>query len=113
MLSRSTQIAALAVAVTAVASAFAARSLSENDAVAAKNAKVTLIQAVSAAEQQHADGHASKAEFEQSKSHGWVWDVEVVSGAKVFDVQVDAQKGTVISSTEDKVDGDDEHDERD
>jgi uncharacterized membrane protein YkoI len=39
--------------------------------------------------------------------------VEVVSGAKVFDVRVDADKGTVISSAEDKADHDDDHDKQD
>jgi hypothetical protein len=68
-------------------------------------------QAVTVAEQ-HANGKASRAEYENSKQ-GWVYDVEVVSGAKVFDVRVDADKGTVISSAEDKADHDDDHDKRD
>ena len=37
-------------------------------------------------------------------------DVGVVSGAKVFGVRVDADKGTVISSVEDKADRDDDDD---
>jgi hypothetical protein len=41
------------------------------------------------------------------------YDVEIVSGAKVFDVRIDANKGTVISSAEDKVDHDDEGDKED
>lgn len=84
----------------------------ENDATAISKAKIPLTQAITAAEQ-HTNGKAAKAEFEQSKQHGWVYDVEVVSGAKVFDVKVDPNKGTVIASTEDKVDNDDEHDEQD
>ncbi|MFZ6813394.1 PepSY domain-containing protein [Undibacterium sp. Rencai35W] len=83
----------------------------ENDALAVANAKVTMIQAVTAAEQ-HANGKASRAEYEQSKA-GWVYDVEVVSGVKVFDVRVDAEKGTIISSIEDKADRDDDHDKPD
>ncbi len=59
-----------------------------------------------------ASDKASRAEYENSKQ-GWVYDVEVVSGAKVFDVRVDADKGTVISSAEDKADHDDDHDKRD
>jgi hypothetical protein len=39
--------------------------------------------------------------------------VEVVSGAKVIHVKVDADKGTVISSAEDKTDRDDDKDEQD
>lgn len=51
----------------------------------------------------------SRAEYEKSQQ-GWAYDVEVVSGAKVFDVKVDADKGTVISAAEDKADRDDDHD---
>ncbi|HOV18894.1 PepSY domain-containing protein [Ottowia sp.] len=91
-------VAAVALACAATA-AFAA---AENDALAAANAKVSLTQAISVAEQ-HAAGKATKAEFERSKQ-GPVYEVEVVSGAKVFDVKVDADKGTVIASREDKVD---------
>jgi uncharacterized membrane protein YkoI len=83
----------------------------ENDALSVTRAKVALPQAVAAAEQ-HANGKASRAEYENS-TLGWVYDVEVVSGAKVFDVKVDAVKGTVISSTEDNADHDDAHDNKD
>ncbi|MEO7105222.1 MAG: PepSY domain-containing protein, partial [Rhodoferax sp.] len=82
-----------------------------NDAMAINKAKISFVQAVTAAEQQ-ANGKASQAEFESSR-YGWVYDVEVVRGDKVFDVKVDADKGTIISSSEDKADSDDEHDERD
>ena len=95
---------AAALVVTGGATAFAARTV-ENDALSINQATVTLTQAIAAAEQQ-AGGRASKAEYEHSKTHGWVYDVEVVSGAKVFDVKVDAQKGT-------DHDDDDGHDERD
>ena len=37
----------------------------------------------------------------------------MVSGDKVFDVKVDADKGTILSSAEDKVDRNDDHDEKD
>ncbi|MHB1618669.1 MAG: hypothetical protein ACYCTY_01615 [Sulfuricella sp.] len=43
----------------------------------------------------------------------WVFDVEVVKGKKVMDVKVDADKGTIISATEDKTDHDDAHDKAD
>ena len=99
--------ATLAVAGTV---AYAAKNM-DNDAIPIANAKVPLAQAVTAAEQ-HANGKATRAEYERSKQ-GWVYDVEVVSGAKVFDVKVDADKGTVISSAEDKADRDDDHDKRD
>lgn len=93
------------------AAAFAAQT-PENDALSVNQAAVTLTQAIAAAEQQ-AGGRASKAEYEHSKQHGWVYDVEVVSGAKVFDVKVDAQKGNVLASTLDSDDHDDGHDARD
>ena len=93
----------------------AATRAAENDAVstaaAMSKAKISLSQAITAAEQ-HTNGKASKAEYEQTKA-GWAYDVEVVSGNKVFDVRVDADKGTVISSAEDQKDRDDDHDEKD
>ncbi|MBK7313865.1 PepSY domain-containing protein [Candidatus Aalborgicola defluviihabitans] len=91
--------------------AYAANGGVENDAIAINKAKISLVQAVTVAEQ-HTNGKASQAEFENSKQ-GWVYDVEIVSGAKVFDVRVDADKGTVISSAKDKADRDDDHDEQD
>lgn len=95
---------------TAIGTAFAAKTM-ENDAMAISNAKIPLAQAVTTAEQ-HVNGKASKAEYEKTKA-GWAYDVEVVSGNKVFDVRVDADKGTVIASNEDKADRDDEHDQKD
>ncbi len=105
---------AAALVVAGGATAFAAQT-AQNDALAVNQATVTLTQAVAAAEQQ-AGGRASKAEFEHSKAHGWVYEVEVVSGTKVFDVQVDAQSGTVLASKLDSADhegGHDRNDERD
>ena len=59
-----------------------------------------------------ATGKPSKASVIPAMQ-GWFYDVEVVSGAKVFDVKVDADKGTVISSAEDEMDRDDDHDKKD
>ncbi|QHJ00433.1 peptidase M4 [Xylophilus rhododendri] len=83
----------------------------ENDAMAIASARFSLVQAVAAAEQA-ANGKASRAEYEHSRQGG-IYEVEVVSGAKVFDVRIDADKGTVISSAEDRMDHDDEHGEKD
>ncbi|WOD14378.1 PepSY domain-containing protein [Paraburkholderia kirstenboschensis] len=106
---RYTKLSVLAIAIAcAGAAAYAAQGSMENDAEAITKARIPLIQAVNAAEQ-HANGKASRAEFENSKQ-GWVYDVEVVSGAKVIDVRVDAEKGAVISAAEDKADHDDDHD---
>ncbi|TAJ77965.1 MAG: peptidase M4 [Gallionellaceae bacterium] len=98
---------------TAGAAAHAANSDRQNDAMSINKAQIGLTQAIAAAEQRHPGSKASRAEFEQSKKSGWVYDVEVVSGSKVFDVKVDPQKGTVISSVEDRGDHGDDHDSRD
>ncbi len=103
---RYTKISLLAFFIaTSGAAAYAAKGGVENDAMAVAKAGIPLTQAVSIAEQ-HVNGKASSAEYENSKQ-GWVYDVEVVSGAKVFDIRIDADKGTVISSAEDKADRDD------
>jgi len=102
--------ATLDVVGTVATVAYAGKNM-ENDALAIVNAKIPLAQAVTTAEQ-HVNGKASRGEYEQSKQ-GWVYDVEVVSGAKVFDVKFDADKGTVISSVEDKAAHDDDLDKRD
>ncbi|MBS0507035.1 MAG: PepSY domain-containing protein [Proteobacteria bacterium] len=101
---RYTQLSAIAVAVAMAASGAVAYAGGghENDALAIANAKISLTQAVAAAEQ-HANGKATHAEFEHSKQ-GWIYEVEVVSGAKVFDVKVDADKGGVIAVREDGAD---------
>ena len=109
---RYTKLSLLAITIAATgAAAYAAKGGTENDALDMAQAKIPLTQAVTVAEQ-HANGKASRAEYENSKQ-GWVYDVEVVRGAKVFDVRVDANKGTVVSSAEDKADHDDDHDKLD
>lgn len=107
---RYTKLSLLAVTIAAAGSIAYATTM-ENDALAIAKAKVSLVQAVTTAEQ-HAGGKATHAEYENSKQ-GWVYDVEVVNGTKVFDVRVDADKGTVISSAEDKAEHDDGHDKKD
>ncbi|MEY8709774.1 PepSY domain-containing protein [Mangrovibacter phragmitis] len=109
---RYTKLSLLALAIaSAGTTAWAAKESVANDALAVTNARIPLTQAVTVAEQ-HANGKASRAEYENSKQ-GWVYDVEVVSGTKGFDVRVDANKGTILSSAEDKVDHDDGHDAQD
>lgn len=99
-------------AVTAGAVAYAAGSSEPNDALAISTAKVSLAQAVAAAEQ-HVGGRASRAEFEHSKAQGWHYEVEVAGAAQVYDVVVDADRGTVISAVEDRADRGGDHDEDD
>ena len=109
---RYSKLSLLAIAIaTTGAVAYATTAGMANDAQAITKARISLTQAINIAEQ-HAKGKASRGEFENSMQ-GWVYDVEVVSGAKVFDVRVDADKGTVISSAEDKADHDDDHDKKD
>ena len=110
-MTRFTKASLLLVAMMSIGSMAYAGHGEENDAMPVMNAKIPLSQAVSAAEQ-HVNGKAARAEYERTKI-GWAYDVEVVSGAKVYDVRVDANKGTVISSVEDKAEHDDGHDKRD
>ena len=75
-----------------------------NDASAALGAKVSLVQAIQAAEASAA-GKATHAEFEQSKQHGAIYEVEVArADQQVFDVQVSADNGQVLSSKADSAD---------
>lgn len=100
-------------AMLASVSAFAQPAPSTtNDAGPVGSAKVSLDAAVAVAEK-HVQGKAARAEYEKQKGGQWVYDVEVVAGAKVFDVKVDADKGTVIASNEDQADADDDGDKAD
>lgn len=92
----------IAVTLTTASAVVWAANATHNDAFAATQVPISLTQAINAAEQ-HAQGKAVKAEFEHARQ-GAHYEVEVVSGTKVFDVRVDAQKGSVISSKEDKID---------
>jgi uncharacterized membrane protein YkoI len=109
-MNRNKSMALAAVLAAAGTIAFGAQG-DENDALGVMNAKVSLVDAVNVAQRQ-ASGRAARAEYEHSKQ-GWVYDVEVVSGSRVFDVRVDASTGTVISSVEDKADRDDDKDKED
>ena len=111
-MNRNVKLSLLAIAITTMGTvAYAAKGDMENDALAFNNAKIALTQAVTIAEQ-HANGKAASADYENTKQ-GWVYDVEVVSGTKVVDFRVNADKGTVIASTEDKSDRDDSQDKQD
>ena len=106
-------VAALTVG-TAGGLAFARQvAAGENDAVAdLAKAKITLVQAVAAAEAQ-TGGKASKAELESERG-STVFKVEVVGAdGKVLDVQVDAADGKVLSSRQDVADRGGEREEND
>jgi len=105
---RYSKIGLIAVTLAATGIAAYAANATKNDATTLPATKITLGQAVTTAEQ-HAGGHATRAELEQTKA-GLAYDVEVANGAKVFDVKVDPDKGSVIASTTDKADRDDAQD---
>lgn len=104
-------ILALAALMAGGAATFAMAQSQENDAQAIQNAHISLSQAITAAEKK-VGGKAARAEFEQSKQQSWIYEVEVVNGSKVFDVDVDPQSGKVLSSRPDTVDQDDEQNEQ-
>jgi uncharacterized membrane protein YkoI len=81
-----------------------------NDAAAIANAKISLVTAITTAEQ-HVQGKAVRAEYKQRKDGQWIYEIEVAAASGVFDVKIDADKGTVIASTADKVDTDDKDDD--
>lgn len=68
-----------------------------NDALNVTSAKITLPQAISAAERK-VGGTATKAEYKHKKGQ---YKVEVVKGTEAFDVIVDANDGTVLSIKKD------------
>lgn len=99
-------VSVMTVVVVAAASglAWAAQAAQENDALAdLKKAKVSIVQAIGAAET-HAAGTATRAELESERG-AIVFRIEVATAdQKVFDVTVDATDGKVLSSRQDKAD---------
>jgi uncharacterized membrane protein YkoI len=104
-------LCAAAVLVSASALARTA-AVSADRAVAVPYTAISLDAAVAAAEK-YAHGNAIGADYEKQKDGKWVYEIEVRSGLKVFDVKVDAEKGTVIASTESKADADNRDDKAD
>jgi uncharacterized membrane protein YkoI len=84
----------------------------ENDAAAIASAGISLGAAVTTAEQ-HVPGKAARAEYERQKDGRWVYDVEVAGPSGVFDVKIDADKGTVLAATAAKADADDDDEKAD
>ncbi len=112
-MSRTMMILTMAAVALSSASAIAqSGSNRPNDATRAPAAGVPIAAAIATAEQ-HVTGKAVRAEYEAQKNGLWVYDIEVVAGPKVFDVKIDANKGTVIASSDDKADVDDEDDKTD
>lgn len=98
---------ALLVGIGTVQAAYAG----ENDALGISTAKVTLVEAVTAAED-HVGGIASHAEFEPSGDRA-VFEVEVVADGQVTDVKVDASNGEILSSRADRPDHEEESETED
>ena len=112
-MSRSVLAICAAAVLAASTAAFAETAAAPaNDAGPIASTKVSMEAAVSAAEK-HVQGKAVRAEYEKQKDGAWVYDIEVKTATKVFDVKVDPGKGTVLASTEDKVDSDDDGDRAD
>ena len=79
--------------------AYAAQNHEDNDAQAVLNTKLSLVQAVGAAEQ-HAGGRAIRAELENENGR-IVYGVEVVGKNQVTDVKIDANNGQIVSAQAD------------
>jgi uncharacterized membrane protein YkoI len=93
---------ASALLIASVGSAFAfSKEDHKKEAINAVNqAKISLSQAISAAEQK-ASGKALRAGMGPSKEGGWVYHVGVVNGSnKVMHVSIDPATGNVLSSEE-------------
>ena len=75
-------------------------------------ARVSITDAIVAA-QQHSNGKAVRAEYEQQKDGRWVYDVKVRSGAGLSEVRVHPDKGNVLGMRDATNDDDDNDDNRD
>jgi uncharacterized membrane protein YkoI len=104
----------VAIGMVAAASLVFAKPAAEMEKRAAADlakARISLSQAVGAAEAQ-AGGRATKAELERKRGGVVVFNIEVVTADnKVFDVKIDATDGKVLSSKLDQADCDDDEDD--
>ncbi|WP_230181312.1 PepSY domain-containing protein [Aquabacterium sp. CECT 9606] len=75
-------------------------------------AKLTLGQAIAAAEQSTPGSKATHADFERDRQGHWVFTVEVAKAGEALDVMVDPANGKVLSVTRDLEDREDNEDER-
>ena len=94
----------------AFAGANSANEGQENDIALLSKAKISLTQAIAAAEQ-HAQGKASRAELEDENGK-LVYGVEVVGGGKSTDVKVDINTGQILSAQADQADHESDENER-
>lgn len=100
---RSILFSVIGVAALGATMAFAnANGGQENDAALLSNAKISLSQAITAAEQ-HVQGKAVRAELEDENGI-LVYGVEVTSGTGITDVKVDISNGKILSAQVDRTD---------
>ncbi len=76
----------------------------ENDAALLSQTKISLTQAIAAAEE-HSQGKAVRAELE-NENGTLVYGVEVTSGKQTTDVKVDINNGKILSAQADQEDRD-------
>lgn len=67
----------------------------ESDELGIANAKISLIEAVTAAEQ-HLGGKAASAEIKHEDGK-WIFEVDIVNGKEVKDVVIDPATGEVLA----------------
>lgn len=92
------------------ATAVYAASHIEQDIQAITQAKLTLSQAIVAAEQSTPGSKATHADFERDRQGHWVFTVEVAKAGEALDVLVDPANGKVLSVSRDREDDDGELD---
>ncbi|MEK6805764.1 MAG: PepSY domain-containing protein [Pseudomonadota bacterium] len=95
-------------AIVAAGAAFASKERSaENDALKdLKSAKISLTEAISRSQAQFG-GVPVRAELDNEDGKP-AYEIELVNGAKVLDVRLDAVTGETLSSQDDKADGEQE-----
>jgi len=91
----------VAIAVLTLAAAGAA-SAQDRDELGIATAKISLIDAVKAAEQ-HLGGKAASAAIER-KDGKWIFEVDIVTGQEIKDVVIDPATGEVLAVEEETAD---------
>ena len=99
----SLKLALAAMALLGLGAAHAAQDPHDDSAQAILNTRLSLVQAIGAAER-HAGGSAIRAELENANGR-IVYGVEVVSKTRLTDVKVDANSGRIVSAQADQVSG--------
>ncbi len=95
-------IIAITMSVVSLVSAASFSNENKNDARDVEAVKVSLIQAVQKA-QSRVSGKTVRASLEKQRAR-LQWEVEIVSNHGVYDVLVDANSGSVLSTQVDKQD---------